>query len=88
MRWDFVQSRGFWTLILAITPSVLFLTGVTDEKVIAAILTIVGAFAGFFGVTAMRKVANQPTSRAEVMRVLERQDELIAKLDAHIEESS
>ena len=58
---EFIKSRGFWTLILGITPPVLALFDLTDDKK-AAILAVIGALAGYFGVTAARAWRGAPTS--------------------------
>lgn len=61
---DFLQSRGFWTFVGAVMPPILQLLDVTPEQS-TAILTIVGALAGYFGVTIVRGVRGQPTSYAK-----------------------
>lgn len=68
MWYDVFKSRGFWTMVVAVTPPVLFLVGVTDDKVVAAISTIVGAVAAFFGVTLTRVLTGKPRSYADAER--------------------
>lgn len=77
VNWDFLRSRGFWTLIVAITPPLLALLGVADEKA-ALIVSIVGAAAAYFGVTITRPSGQR--TYGEVRKILDRQQATIELL--------
>lgn len=79
MTWDFLKSRAFWTSLGPLVMAICALTGVSDEKT-TAILTLITAFAGFWGVTITRTRAGEGKSYAEVMRMLKRQSDEIEKL--------
>lgn len=61
MSWDFLKSRAFWSAVGPLVAAVCSLLGLTDEET-TAILTIVTAIAGFFGVTLARARLGMPLS--------------------------
>ena len=79
MNWDFLKSRAFWTALGPFVMALCALIGVSDEKT-TAIVTLITAFAGFWGVTLTRARSGEGKSYAEVMRILKRQDDEIKKL--------